>query len=91
MNKTIFGKMITDYSGLEDFSLVSCTESVMNYDAIYDNLRLARQAGIDFSADIQMSRNASTGQPYVRQTLIFMKTDEVKLLRKFLHGPPCEG
>ena len=86
MNNTIFGKLITDYSCLEDFSLVSCTESVMNYDAIYDNLRLARQAGIDFSADIQMSRNASTGQPYVRQTLIFMKTDEVKLLRKFLHG-----
>ena len=86
MNKTIFGKMITDYSGLEDFSLVSYTESGMNYDAIYENLLLARKAGMDFSTDIQMSKNGSTGQPYVRQTLIFIKTDEVKRLRDYLHG-----
>ena len=54
MNKTIFGRLITDYSGLEDFSLVSYTESGMNYDAIYENLLLARKAGMDFSTDIQM-------------------------------------
>lgn len=86
MNKTIFGKMITDYSGLEDFSLVSCTGSEIDYNTIYKNLRHARKAGIDFSADIQMSRITSTGQSYVRQTLIFMKTDEVKWLRDHLHG-----
>ena len=42
MNKTIFGRLITDYSGLEDFSLVSCTGSGMNYDTIYEKLRILK-------------------------------------------------
>jgi hypothetical protein len=54
MNNTIFGKMIQDYSDLEDFSIITYTESGKNYDAIYEDLLLARQAGVDFSADIQM-------------------------------------
>ena len=86
MNNTIFGKMIQDYSDLEDFSIITYTESGKNYDAIYEDLLLARQAGWDFSADIQMSKNGNTGLSYVRQTLIFIKTNEVKQLREYLHG-----
>ena len=86
MNNTIFGKMIQDYSDLEDFSIITYTESGKNYDAIYENLLLARQAGVDFSADIQMSYNKNSNHSYVRQTLIFIKTKEVKLLREYLEG-----
>ena len=53
MNNTIFGKMIQDYSDLKDFSIITYTELRKNYDAIYEDLLLARQAGVDFSADIQ--------------------------------------
>ena len=86
MNNTIFGKMIQDYSDLEDFSIITYTESGKNYDAIYENLLLARQAGVDFSADIQMSYNKNSNHSYVKQTLIFIKTNEVKLLREHLQG-----
>ena len=44
MNNTIFGKMIQDYSGLEDFSIITYTETGKNYDAIYEELLHARQA-----------------------------------------------
>ena len=86
MNNTIFGKMIQDYSDLEDFSIITYTESGKNYDAIYEDLLLARQAGVDFSADIQMSYNKNSDHSYVKQTLIFIKTNEVKLLREHLQG-----
>ena len=86
MNNTIFGKMIQDYSDLEDFSIITYTESGKNYDAIYEDLLIARQANVDFSADIQMSKNGNTGLSYVKQTLIFIKTNEVKQLREYLHG-----
>ena len=86
MNNTIFGKMIQDYTDLEDFSIITYTEVGKNYDAIYENLLLARQAGVDFSADIQMSKNGNTSLSYVKQTLIFIKTNEVKQLREYLHG-----
>lgn len=86
MNNTIFGKMIQDYSDLEDFSIITYTESGKNYDAIYEDLLLARQAGVDFSADIQMSYNKNSNHSYVKQTLIFIKTNEVKQLREHLHG-----
>ena len=86
MSNTIFGKLIQDYSDLEDFSIITYTEAGKNYDAIYDDLLLARQAGADFSADIQMSKNGNTGHAYVKQTLIFIRTNEVKLLREQLHG-----
>ena len=86
MNNSIFGKMIQDYSGLEDFSIITYTESGKNYDAIYEDLLLARQAGVDFSADIQMSYNKNSNHSYVKQTLIFIKTNEVKQLREHLQG-----
>lgn len=86
MNNTIFGKMIQDYSDLEDFSIITYTESGKNYDAIYEDLLLARQAGVDFSADIQMSYNKNSNHSYVKQTLIFIKTNEVKQLREHLQG-----
>ena len=86
MNNTIFGKMIQDYSGLEDFSIITYTESGKNYDAIYEELLYARQAGVDFSADIQMSYNKNSNHSYVKQTLIFIKTNEVKKLREHLRG-----
>ena len=86
MNNTIFGKMIQDYSDLEDFSIITYTESGKNYDAIYEDLLLARQAGVDFSADIQTSYNKNSNHSYVKQTLIFIKTNEVKQLREYLHG-----
>ena len=86
MNNTIFGKMIQDYSDLEDFSIITYTEPGKNYDAIYEDLLLARQSGVDFSADIQMSYNKNSNHSYVKQTLIFIKTNEVKLLREHLHG-----
>ena len=86
MNNTIFGKMIQDYSDLEDFSIITYTEPGKNYDAIYEDLLLARQAGVDFSADIQMSYNKNSNHSYVKQTLIFIKTNEVKLLREYLYG-----
>ena len=86
MNNTILGKMIQDYSDLKDFSIVTYTESGKNYDAIYEDLLLARQAGVDFSADIQMSYNKNSNHSYVKQTLIFIKTNEVKLLREYLEG-----
>ena len=86
MNNTIFGKMIQDYSDLEDFSIITYTESGKNYDAIYKDLLLARQAGVDFSADIQTSYNKNSNHSYVKQTLIFIKTNEVKLLREHLQG-----
>ena len=86
MNNTIFGKMIQDYSDLEDFSIITYTESGKNYDAIYEDLLLARRAHVDFSADIQMSKNGNTSLSYVKQTLIFIKTNEVKQLREYLHG-----
>lgn len=78
--------MIQDYSDLDDFSIITYTEPGKNYDAIYEDLLLARLAGLDFSADIQMSKNGNTGLSYVRQTLIFIKTNEVKLLREHLQG-----
>ena len=86
MNKTIFGKMIQDYSDLVDFSIITYTDSGKNYDAIYEDLILARKAGVDFSADIQMSYNKYNAHSYVKQTLIFIKTNEIKLLRKHLQG-----
>ena len=86
MNNSIFGKMIQDYSDLEDFSIITYTESGKNYDAIYEDLLLARQAGVDFSADIQMSYNKNSNHSYVKQTLIFIKTNEVKQLREHLQG-----
>ena len=86
MNNTIFGKMIQDYSDLEDFSIITYNEPGKNYDAIYEDLLLARRAGVDFSADIQMSYNKNSNHSYVKQTLIFIKTNEVKLLREHLHG-----
>ena len=86
MNNTIFGKMIQDYSGLEDFSIITYTESGKNYDAIYEELLHARQAGVVFSADIQMSYNKNSNHSYVKQTLIFIKTNEVKQLREHLQG-----
>lgn len=86
MNNTIFGKMIQDYSDLEDFSIITYTESGRNYDAIYEDLLLARQASVDFSADIQMAYNKNSNHSYVKQTLIFIKTNEVKQLREHLQG-----
>ena len=86
MNKTIFGKMIQDYSDLVDFSIITYTDSGKNYDAIYEDLILARKAGVDFSADIQMAYNKYDAHSYVKQTLIFIKTNEIKLLRKHLQG-----
>ena len=86
MNNTIFGKMVQDYSDLEDFSIITYTESGKNYDAIYEELLHARQAGVDFSADIQMSYNKNSNHSYVKQTLIFIKTNEVKQLREHLQG-----
>ena len=86
MNNTIIGKMIQDYSDLEDFSIITYNEPGKNYDAIYEDLLLARRAGVDFSADIQMSYNKNSNHSYVKQTLIFIKTNEVKLLREHLHG-----
>ena len=86
MNNAIFGKMILDYSDLEDFSIIRHTEPGKNYDAIYEELLHARQAGVDFSADIQMSYNKNSSHSYVKQTLIFIKTNEVKQLREQLQG-----
>ena len=86
MNNTIFGKMIQDYSDLKDFSIITYIESGKNYDAIYEELLYARQAGVDFSADIQMSYNKNSNHSYVKQTLIFIKTNEVKQLREHLQG-----
>lgn len=78
--------MLEDYSSLDKFSIITYTGSEINYDEVYETLRRVRQAGTDFSAEIQVAKNKASGKHYVRNTLIFIKTDDIPMLREHLHG-----
>ena len=86
MKSYISGRMLTDYSTLENFSIVTYRGSEADYDEMYETLLSIRKSGIDFSAEIQCVRNGSSGHLFVSKTLIFLRTDAIGLLRNHLQG-----
>ncbi len=86
MKSLIFGKLLIDYSSLNSFSIVAYKGNETNYDEVYEQLLRLRQAGIDFSAEIQSAKNGSNGHLFVKRTLLLLKTDDVGKIRNHLQG-----